>query len=106
MTEKKISAKRQEHLERQSKKLKNQYTKEDRQIEMNKCIAGLEELNLFRNYNDDMEKIHLLFEDYVKTGEPSQGTIPITGTKRIFYYTFPRYNNIQISTGLKYDKNV
>lgn len=32
MTEKKISAKRQEHLERQSKKLKNQYTKEERQI--------------------------------------------------------------------------
>jgi ribosomal protein S20 len=106
MSDNKISTKRQKHLERQAKKLKNQYTKTERQTEIKKCIDELEKVGLYRNYNEDMEKIHKTMDEYVETGEPSNGYIPIDGTKRIFCFMFPRYKNNQISTGLKYDENV
>lgn len=106
MSEKKITAKRQKHLDRQAKKKNNQYTKEERQEEISKCITKLDEVGLYRYYSDDMEKIHTIMEEYVKTGEPVNGNVPIVGTKRIFCYLFPKYKITPVSTVLKYDKNI
>lgn len=103
---KKITAKRQKHLERQAKKMENIYSKEERQLEINKCIKQLNELSLFKNYSEDTEKVHQIMEDYVNTGVPVSGRINIDGTKRIFCYQLPKYKTNQISTGLKYDPNI
>jgi len=104
-TIKKISAKRQKHLERQYKKMTNHHSKEERQLEVHKCIIQLNKLGLSSYYNEDTQEIHKMLNDYVEDGEARSGHKEISGTKRVFWYMLPTNKNTEISTCLKYNEN-
>lgn len=101
-----ITAKRQKYLDRQAKKLQNQYPKETRKTAIDKCIAKLQELQLTRNYNEDTQHIYKMLDDYVENGTPYSGYKSIDGTKRIFMYLLPNDKKHEITTYLKYDSSV
>lgn len=103
---KKITAKRQKHLDRQAKKLKNLYTKEERKEKIDKCIQQLNHFQLTKNYNEDTLEIHNMLEDYVENGTPYSGSKIIEGTKRVFLYVLPKDKKHEIGTMLKYNENV
>ena len=103
---KKITAKRQKHLDRQAKKLKNLYTKEQRRAKIDECINKLSELQLYKHYNEDTVKIYDMLEDFVENGTAYSGNIPIEGTKRVFWYMLNNNKKHEITTWMKYDSNV
>lgn len=103
---KQITAKRKKHLERQAKKLKNVYTRDERKVEIDKCIEQLNKFQLFKKYNEDTIKIYDMLEDFVENGTSYSGNIPIDGTKRVFWYLLNNNKKHEITTWMKYDENV
>lgn len=102
-----MSAKRLKHLARQAKKDQNQYTKDERKIEVDKCKLQLRDLGLGEGYaHEDVIKMYEILDNYVETGNSVSGTLALEGTKRVFCYLLPKSKKHQICTCLKYDNNV
>jgi hypothetical protein len=98
------SEKRLKHLERQKKKNENNYTREERQIEINQCREKIEQVGLGDGI--EMQRIWQIMDKYIENGDAISGFVKIPGTKRVFVYLFPKSKRHKISATLQYNENV
>ena len=101
-----VTVKRQKYLDKLAKKEGDKYTQEERLKKVYSCIKQLNDLGLHKDYSEDTSEIHQILENYIKDGDAKSGHIMITGTKRVFHYLLPSHKKNEISTCLKFDKNV
>tara|TARA_Y100000389_G_C17137345_1_gene353186 strand:- start:123 stop:431 length:309 start_codon:yes stop_codon:yes gene_type:complete len=94
------SVKRQKHLDRQAKKLANQRTREEREIEVNKTLTELNKLG-FPNNEPNIIKFKEILKDYIESGNPYKGILPLEGYGREICYYLSNNKNQSVDVMLR-----
>lgn len=94
------TAKRQKHLDRQAKKLENQRTRAEREIEVNKTLTELNKLG-FPDQEPNIIKFKEILTDYVETGTSYQGELPLVGYGREICYYLSNNKNKSVDVMLR-----
>lgn len=97
--------KRQKHLDRQSKKLVKQRTKEERQIEVNKTLNELNKLG-FPDKEPNIVKFKEILNDYVETGNNYKGILPLIGYGREICYYLCNNKNKSVDVMLRVNNDL
>jgi len=77
--------------------------RQSRTTKIMKIFTKLRDMGLGITEYDEMIRFRQLCNVFIKTGEPIQGKIPISGTQRVIWYHFDSNN---VDCMLKYDETV
>ena len=94
------TAKRKKHLERQAKKLANQRTKEERELEVNNTLRELNKLG-FPDSEPNIKKFKEMLNDFVETGMSYRGILPLVGYGREICYFLSNNKNHSVDVMLR-----
>lgn len=94
------TTKRQKHLDRQAKKLANQRTKEEREIEVNNTLRELNKIG-FPDKEPNIVKFKEILTDYVETGNYYKGILPLEGYGREICYYLSNNKNQNVDVMLR-----
>ena len=99
------TAKRQKFLDKQKKKLENQKTVEERKREVDKVKEMFQELGLSSEI-EGVSKFYTMMDNFVESGDGSQGTVPLSGLGREICYLLTNSKKHEVGAMLKYNKDL
>ena len=99
------TAKRQRFLDRQKKKLENQKTAEERKREVDKVKEMFQDLGLSTEI-EGVSKFYTTMDNFVESGDGSQGTVPLPGLGREICYLLTNSRKHEVGAMLKYSKDL
>jgi hypothetical protein len=94
------TTKRKKHLERQTKKLTNQRTKEERDVEVNNTLGELNKLG-FPDNEPNIKKFKDILNDFLETGLVYKGVLPLVGYGREICYFLSNNKNHSVDVMLR-----
>ena len=99
------TAKRQKFLDKQKKKLENQKTAEERKREVDKIKEMFQDLGLSTEI-EGVNKFYTMMDNFVESGDGTQGTIPLPGLGREICYLLTNSRKHEVGAMLKYNKEL
>lgn len=102
---KKVSIKRQKHIDRQNKKMKDIRTKEERAKFVDDITKKLEETNIPHDVVGII-KFKDILKKYLEYGDTMQGVIPLSGFKYEIQYNLHRNRNFDCGAMLKANPHI
>ena len=96
------TAKRQKYLDKQKKKLENQRTKEEREVETDKVKKQLKDIGLSTEI-EGISKFYKIMDEFVNYGTSAQGIIQLNGFGREICYIFSINKKHEIGVMLRHN---